>query len=306
MNKGTISLLLTAFIWGFCLVGQSSSMEVMGPLSFSAVRLTLGGLSMLPLCMVLDKLKKRKNMEYKPLLEYKTALKMSFISTPAIFISIWLQQSGLVYTGVGKCAFISAFYIFMVPIIGVFMGKKPSLKLSISVLVALIGLYLITMSEGIGNINKGDILCFANAVAYSVYLIIIEKIVGLVDSIKLSMFQFTFCGLGFFIPAIIFEPGQISWENYVECFWEIIVTGVVSCALGYTLEIIGQAYTEASKASMILSSETIFSLIAGMIFLGEILTVKEYIGCAIMAAAIVAAVLPDRKMLKSNEVRKED
>lgn len=307
MKKGSFILFLAAFVWGFCLVGQATGMDAMGPVSFSAVRLTLGGFSMIPLVMVLDHRKKLANVkntdcksgsyffdnqELKK--EYKEAFKAALLCVPFILATILCQQYGLLHTSVGKCAFITAFYIFLVPIFGVFFGHKTSGKIWFSVVLAIAGLYLITMSSGFDGINIGDIICCGAAVAYSIYIKLLESKASQVDSIKFSMIQFTLCGLICFALAPIIEPGQITWDNYIAGIWPILITGIVSCAGGYTLQIIGQSKVDANKASLILSSETVFSLIAGMIFLHEVLFVKEYIGCALMTVAIILSVLPDK------------
>lgn len=289
-NIGPICILLCAFIWGFCIVGQATGMEVMGPWSFSAVRLTVGGVSLIIVSLLID-LKKHGNT----IAEYKQALKPGLICMPIILSTIMFQQYGLLYTGVGKCAFITAFYIFLVPLLSTFIGGKISKKIWICVVLAMAGLYLITMSSGFDEINKGDIISLGAALMYSVYIIVLGKTAGQSDVIKFSAVQFTACGLVSFIPAAILETGQITFDHIMYSIWPILLTGVISCALGYTLQIVGQKYTKPDTVSIVLSSETVFSLLSGMIFLHEVLTVKEYIGCAIMTIAIIISVMPERK-----------
>ena len=288
--KGSLILFLTAFIWGFCLVGQATGMEVMGPLSFSAVRLTLGGVSMLPLVLILDRRKVRRNPDFDLKADWKASGKAAAICAPVIWVTIMLQQYGLLYTSVGKCAFVTAFYIFLVPLFGIPLGRKVSGKMWAAVGLAMAGLYLITMHGGIEKVNIGDMICLCAAVTYSVDIHMIETFAARVDKIKMSCIQFTLCGLLSYIGAVIFEPGQITWAHCVYSMVPILVTGIVSCAVGFTLQMIGQIYTGPSKASLILSSETLFSLLAGMIFLGESMVLPEYCGCAVMSAAILMAV----------------
>lgn len=297
--SGNIFVFLAALVWGLSFVGQSTGMEVMGPLSFSAVRITLGAFSMLPLSIVLDYIKKKKDSSYNAILEYKKAIIPALICTPILLSTIMFQQYGLIYTSVGKCAFITAFYLFLVPFFGIFVGKRPPLKAWLLVIIAMFGLYLITMSSGFDNINTGDIITFGAAIMFSVYIRVLEVVSSKSDSIKFSMFQFLFCGIICFIAAPLLEPGQITWDNYVYSLPSIIVTGVFSCGAGYTLQIVGQARTSANTASLILSSETVISMLAGFVFLGEILTPKEYIGCALMCVAILISVIPGKA--KSSE-----
>lgn len=292
--KGPIILLLTAFIWGFCLVGQASGMDFMGPWSFSAARLTLGGVSLIILSLALDIINKKKNPNYNVVEEYKKAILPAVICVAPILATIMCQQYGLKYTQVGKCAFVTAFYIFLTPFFGLFIGKKTSIKLWIAVVLAMIGLFFITMSGGISNINTGDIICLFAAIAYAIYILLVDKYGADVDSIKFSMFQFLICGLVCFPIAAIIEPGELTWETYKATLIPIIVTGIVSCGCGYTLQIVGQKFTEANVATIILSSETVFSLLGGFLLLHEILKPNEYIGCAIMVVAILISVLPEK------------
>lgn len=327
MKKGSLILFLAAFVWGFCLVGQATGMDAMGPISFSAVRLTLGGVSMIPLVLVLDWRKKGRNSSAKDgepennqglkdvtelesavsnqdsKAEFKEAFRAAIICVPFILATILCQQYGLLHTSVGKCAFITAFNIFLVPVFGVFFGQKASGKIWFSVVLAIAGLYLITMSSGFDGINIGDVICFGAAVAYSIYIKLLESKAAQVDSIKFSMIQFTLCGLICFILAPIIEPGQITWDSYVAGIWPILITGIVSCAGGYTLQIIGQSMVDANKSSLILSSETVFSLFAGLIFLHEVLFVKEYIGCALMTVAIIISVIPEKTEKNEKEFK---
>ncbi len=294
MDKGSLFCLAAGLVWGFGLVGQSAGMDTMGPLSFSAVRLTLGAVSMLVLSLVLDALRKKREPAYRAGVEYKKAWKPALVCAPFILATILLQQYGLQHTEVGKCAFITAFYIFLIPLFGLFLGKKLTGRMGLAVVLAVGGLYLITMSKGFGQINFGDVLSFLAAVCYTMYFHILDRYAPELDSLKFSMFQFLACGLVCFPAAAIFETGDICWANYVGGIVPILFTGIVSCAGGYTLQIAGLARTEPNKASLLMSAETVFSLFAGLMILGERLTVKEYIGCAVMTAAIVLSVLPEK------------
>lgn len=295
MDKGSLFCLAAALVWGFGLVGQSAGMDTMGPLSFSAVRLTLGAVSMLVLSLVLDALRKKREPAYKAGAAYHKAWKPALACAPFILATILLQQYGLQRTEVGKCAFITAFYIFLIPLVGLLVGKKLTGRMGLAVVLAVGGLYLITVSKGFGPINFGDVLSFLAAVCYTMYFHILDRYAAELDSLKFSMFQFLACGLACFLVAPIFEPGVICWANYVGGIVPILFTGIVSCAGGYTLQIAGLARTEPNKASLLMSAETVFSLFAGLLILGERLTGREYLGCAVMTAAIVLAVLPEKK-----------
>lgn len=298
-KTGPLFLLLTAFIWGFCLSGQASGMDHMGPWSFSAARLTLGGVSLFVLSIVLDLINRKNFKNYNAIQEYKKAFLPSMICVAPILATIMCQQIGLMYTQVGKCAFITAFYIFLVPLFGLFIGKKTTIKIWIAVLFAMIGLSFITISGGINNINKGDVICLFAAISYTIYILLVDKYGENVDSIKFSMFQFLVCGIICFPVASILEPGELTIDSYMLSIVPIIVTGIISCGVGYTLQIIGQKYTDSNTSSIMLSSETIFSLVGGFIILKEMLKPNEYIGCAIMTIAIFISVMPEKSKKES-------
>lgn len=294
MNKGNIFLLLSAIIWGFGLVAQKDGMDVMGPWSFTAVRCTLGGVSLIPLVCFLERRKISESRDY----DWKSNTRSCIV--PAMFCSLFLigtiisQQYGLLYTSVGKGAFITALYIFITPLIGIFMKKRVGARMWLAVALAMAGLYMITMSGGFQEINKGDMIMLIAALSYSLFIHAADRY-GEMDTIKLSCIQFLMIGVVCFPVAAFLEPGDISWHNYVVSIVPILYTGVIAAAGGYTFQMVGQKYTDANVASLILSSETVFSLLAGLICLHEILTGMEYGGCAVMVVAILIAVMPSKK-----------
>ncbi len=298
-----LCIFLAAFIWGVCLVGQSAGMEVMGPFSFSAVRLTLGGVSMIPLAIILDIRKSKERKKGDLLLEYKNALKHAAIAGPIILTCILFQQYALIYTSVGKCAFITAFYLFIVPGLEMLLGRKNNAGTWKAVVLAIIGIYILTMSGGVEKVNIGDILSLGVAATYSVYMLVVEKHAYRVDVIKFAMLQFLICGLISFIFAVFLEPGQITLENCIHSIVPILITGILSCAVGYTLQIIGQSGVSASTCTIILSSETIFSLLAGMIILNERMYLREYIGCGVMIIAIIVSLRGEFKAAKDKPAK---
>lgn len=293
LTKGNLLLLLAAAIWGFSLVSQQAGMEVMGPWSFTAVRCTLSAVALFPLMVYAEKKKIKENTDYDWKADTKRTIFPAFLCFLTLGACIQFQQFGLIYTGVGKGAFVTAFYIFLTPVIGLFMKKKVSGRMWFAVVLAMVGIYLISMTGGIGNINPGDMLMLGAALTYAFYLHIVDRYSGR-DIIKLSCFQFVFIGLLSFIPAFVFEPGDITWPHILTTMIPILYAGIISGAGGFTLQMIGQKYTEPNTASIILSSETVFSLFAGWLFFREILKPVEYIGCAVMVIAIALAVIPEK------------
>ena len=320
MNKGIPILLLTAAIWGFSLVSQQAGMALMGPWSFTAVRCTLAGLVLLLIMVPGEKKKKREITDYSFWNDTKRTLFPSFVCFVFLELTIMEQQFGLLYTGVGKGAFITAFYIFLTPLIGLFLRQKVSRKKWISVAVALAGLFLITAAGSITGestgafsqavaghssqtflgLNKGDIIMFFAAIAYALYIHAVDRYTEeerkpKMDIVKLSAIQFIMIGIFSWIVAVIAEPGDITWANCTGSWLAILYAGVISAGGGFTLQMVGQRYMDPTTSSIILSSETVFSMLAGWICFHEILTWVEYMGCAIMVIAIAMAVIPGKK-----------
>lgn len=295
MNKGNWLLLLAAMIWGMSLVAQQGGMEHMGPWSFTAIRCTLGGLSMIPLVAFLDKNKKKTETAFDWKKDTVKTIKPAALCAVFLCTCIMCQQYGLLYTGVGKGAFITALYIFITPVLCLILGQKVEKKIWIAVIFALAGLYMITMSSGFDAINKGDIIMLGAALSYSIFIVVVDRVDESIDTVKMACMQFLMLGIFCFIPAFILEAGDITWANIMLSITPILYAGIISCAGGYTLQMLGQKTADASKASLILSSETVFSLLAGFLILHEILKPKEYIGCIIMTIAIIISVLPGKR-----------
>ncbi len=311
LSKGNIFLLLAAVVWGLGLVSQQAGMDHLGPLSFTAVRCTIGGISMLPLVWFLGNSKGAENQhdpadpknQCSPADPKKTekaselaTIKASIICALALTSLILFQQYGLLFTSVGKAGFITALYILLTPVSGCLLLKKPAAKNTwIAVAIALVGMYFLCLTGGIDGINLGDLIMILAAVASTTHIHVVDHFVTKADPVKLSCYQFIAVGLICLIPALIFEGDMLTWENIKLSAIPILYAGLASCAMGYTLQAVGQKYTEPNTASLLLSMETVFALMAGWLILGEVLAPREYLGCAIMLCAIIIAQLPERK-----------
>ncbi|MDO4746101.1 MAG: DMT family transporter [Bacillota bacterium] len=295
--KGNMLLFMAAIIWGCALVAQKAGMSHLGPFGFTAIRCTIGGLVLLPLIWHLDK---KKSTEEK---QKEAGTKETIIGSVwcglVLTSLILFQQFGLPYTTVGKAGFITALYILLTPVMGIFLGKKAGKNLWIGVVIGLAGMYMLCLYEGVSGLTFGDLMMLCAAVMAAAHIHVIDYFVQKIDPVKLSAYQFIFTGLICVIPMFVFE--EISIEAIVECAIPILYAGLISCGLGYTFQIIGQTETDPSLASLILSLETVFSLFAGWIFFKEVLSGPEYIGCALMFIAIMVSQLPDRK--KSDRLR---
>lgn len=290
--RNSLLLLLTATIWGIAFVAQSVSMDYIGGFTFNSIRSLIGSLTLLPVILLLSKPKSAEE-KTRP----QTSSNQKILITGGICCGIILclasnfQQFGIKYTTVGKAGFITACYIVIVPIIGLFLGKKCSKFIWAAVAMALIGLYLLCITDGF-SIGKGDLLVLVCAFLFSIHILVIDHFSPKADGVKLSCIQFLTCGILSAIPALILEHPQVS--SILAAWQPILYAGVMSCGVAYTLQVIGQKNMNPTVASLILSMESCISVLAGWIILGQQLSAKEILGCVIMFAAIILAQLPQK------------
>ena len=296
--KNSLLLLLAAVIWGIAFVAQSVGMDYVGGFTFNAVRSLIGSAVLVPLILIPGQ-NNSDNSETSEAAASTTSgiQKRKDLIIGGISCGICLclasnfQQFGIKYTTVGKAGFITACYIVIVPIIGLFLGKKCSKFIWAAVAMALIGLYLLCITDGF-SIGKGDLLVLVCAFLFSIHILVIDHFSPKADGVKLSCIQFLTCGILSAIPALILEHPQIP--SILAAWQPILYAGVMSCGVAYTLQIIGQKNMNPTVASLILSMESCISVLAGWIILGQKLSAKEILGCVIMFAAIILAQLPQK------------
>ena len=296
--KNSLLLLLAAVIWGIAFVAQSVGMDYVGGFTFNAVRSLIGSAVLVPLILIPGQ-KISDNSEISEAAASTTSgiQKRKDLIIGGISCGICLclasnfQQFGIKYTTVGKAGFITACYIVIVPIIGLFLGKKCSKFIWAAVAMALIGLYLLCITDGF-SIGKGDLLVLVCAFLFSIHILVIDHFSPKADGVKLSCIQFLTCGILSAIPALILEHPQVS--SILAAWQPILYAGVMSCGVAYTLQVIGQKNMNPTVASLILSMESSISVLAGWIILGQQLSTKEILGCVIMFAAIILAQLPQK------------
>ena len=285
MNRYTLRqsaiLLLTATIWGVAFVAQSVGMEYVGPFTFNAVRTFLGAIVLVP-CIIVFRRKESQNG--------RQLLAGGLICGVLLFVASSLQQMGIQYTSVGKAGFITALYIVLVPVIGMFFRRKTGVKIWIGVALAVIGMYLLCLKQGDMRLETGDLLLLGCAVAYSFQILSVEHFSPLVDGVKMSCIQLFVCSFLSAICMCIFETPRI--ESILDAKIPILYAGIMSCGVAYTLQIIGQKGLNSTVASLIMSLESVISLLAGWIILGQTLSGRELTGCIIVFAAIVLVQLP--------------
>lgn len=288
--KSPLILLLTATIWGVAFVAQSVGMEYVGPFTFNGVRSLLGAIVLVPVIFLFGQ---GKSSGQKSVEEDSKALWLGGILCGlCLCIATSLQQIGIQYTTAGKAGFLTAMYIIIVPILGLFSGKKFSPALGISIALATIGLYLLSIKDGF-SIGTGDIYVIICAVVFSVHILVIDHFAPKCNGVKLSCIQFLVCGVICTVVALILENPQMS--QILAAWLPITYAGVLSCGVAYTLQIIGQKGMNPTVASLILSLESVISVLAGWILLRQALSVRELAGCVIMFAAIILAQLPSKK-----------
>ena len=301
--KGNLLLLLTSFIWGTSFIAQSVGVETISPTAFNGIRSLIGSIALLPVILFMDISKKRNNIESAPI--NKTLIIGGIVCGICLCLASTLQTAGMVYTSPGKSGFITALYMVIIPIIHLFTGKKPSPIVWSAVIVALVGMYLLCLDSDL-TINKGDVMTMFCAVIFSFHILAIDYFSPKVDGVKLSCLQFFVCGM-INVVWMFFDSPQPELKPILNCWVSLFYSGVLSCSVAYTLQIIGQKYTDPTSASILMSLESVFSTLSTVILVGlgwqltgGTLSVREISGCILMFAAILLVQIPDMKASKNN------
>lgn len=282
--KGTLLLLLTAFIWGTAFVFQRVGMDFIEPFTFNGVRNFVGAFALVPVIFLLSKLNissmGEESSKYSKYMYIPGGIACGVI----LFAASSLQQIGLQYTSAGKAGFLTALYMVLVPIAQIFMRKYAGMKVWICVIIATFGTYLLSVKEGF-TIENGDIFVILCAIVFTFHIIVIDYFSPKADAVKMSCVQFLVCGIISIIFAFIFETP--SWQKIADAIIPILYTGVMSSGVAYTLQIIGQRMSPAPIACIVMSLESVFALLTGAIFLSETLTTKESFGCVLVFIAVI-------------------
>lgn len=287
--KSSLILLLTAIIWGVAFVAQSVGMEYIGPFTFNAIRCVLGGLVLIPVILVLKK-KKETGAENQEKEDKKTLWAGGIACGVILCIASNLQQFGIMEASVGKSGFFTALYIVMIPVIGIFIGKRPGIKLWFCVALAVVGMYLLCMKDGSFTIERADIMLLLCALAFSFHILVVDYFSPKVDGVKMSCIQFFVCGVLSAVGMLFTETPDIS--NIQAAWLPLLYAGLLSCGVGYTLQIVGQKGINPVIASLIMSLESVISALAGWVILGQVLSPKEILGCVLMFVAIIITQIP--------------
>ncbi len=293
--KGVIMLLLTALIWGSSFVAQSVGMESVEGFTFNGIRTLMGAIVLLPFILVRDRIQ-GKNMTAEQIQQRKVLNKKTIrcgVILGVVFCAAGnFQQFAFEYSTSGKIAFITSLYMFFVPLFGLVLKKRVTVLTWICVVFGFVGLYFLCIDPSdLGAINRGDFRAFICSILFAVHILLIEKFAPDVDGVKLSCVQFFVSGTISCVLMFVFENPQIS--AIMTAIVPILYAGIMSCGLAYTFQIVGQKYTEATVASLIMCMESVFAVLAAAVILHETLSGREIIGCVVMFAAIILSELSE-------------
>ncbi len=295
--KGNMLFFLIALVWGVSFISQSKGVELIPPVAFNGIRSLLGGIVLLPVIFFLDRAKKKKGT---PIYKIdKTLIIAGVLCGILLCIASTLQTAGMVYTSPGKSGFITALYMVIIPFTYLFMGKKLRPVMIISVLIAVTGLYLMCIDSDL-SINKGDVLTFICAFVFAGHILVIDYYSPKVDGVKLASIQFFVCGIINIICMLFTEIPEP--KLVLNCWASIGYSGIMSCGVAYTLQIVAQKYTDPTSASILMSLESVFASLTTVILVacgweltGGQLDIREILGCILMFVAIILVQLPEKR-----------
>ncbi len=305
--RNSLLLVLTALIWGSAFVAQRKGGDVVGPFTFNGIRSFIGSAVLVPVILVLNRVKPSEKIP-KTRAE-KTVLWVGGACCGTIlFLASSAQQLGMYMgTSAGKAGFLTACYILLVPIISLFLKKKCGWNIWVGMGITVIGLYLLCMTDSL-RFQASDLMVLLCALLFAVHILVIDYFSPLVDGVRLSCIQFMVCGILSMIPMFFVEmqhslSGIVVWTQNLQSLdaWiPILYAGILSCGVGYTLQIIGQNGLNPTLASMLMSLESVFSVLAGWLILQEKMELRQLGGCALIFVAILLAQMPVDKFRKKN------
>ena len=281
--QGSAYLLAATLIWGTSFVSQSVGMDHLGPFSFQSIRCAMAVIALLPVIWLAD-CKKEDGKTFLSRFADKKLWIGGILCAIPLFFAINLQQLGIMYTTAGKSAFLTAMYIVFVPLLGLFTGKKISPMIPVSVVLAVLGLYFLSCM-GVTQISIGDLYLIGCAVCFAIQIIVVAKFAPDVDALRLNCLQAGICSL-LSAPVMLFAEAP-TLTDVTAAFFPLCFSGIMSMGAGYSLQILGQQKLEASLASLIMSLESVFAVLAGWLLLQETLTVWEGIGCVLVFSAVI-------------------
>lgn len=291
--ESSLMLLAAAAIWGLAFVAQRVGAKYVGSFTFNGVRFALGALSLLPLIVFFNR---RSNGNSKSEnnnidgIEYKSIIKAGIILGTVLFAASSLQQIGLEETTAGKAAFITGFYIVLVPFMGVFLKYKIHKNTFIAAAFAIIGLYLLSITSDF-TITNGDLYELIGSIFWAAHILLVDKFTKKMDTLRLSVIQYSVCSIFSIFTALIFE--DISLSGILQAIVPIIYGGIASVGIAYTLQAFGQRNAKPCHAAIILSMESVFASVGGLIILKESMSIRGYLGCVFMFTGMLLSQLKE-------------
>lgn len=296
--KGNLILLITAIVWGISFISQSTSMDYIGPSTFNGIRTMLGAVVLLPFIIFSDK-KNKKEALPSDNRSKKTLVIGGILCGIALCIASTIQTYSMIGISGGKAAFLTANYIIFVPIISIFLKKRPPLKIVPTIFLSIVGFYFLCMTSSDLTVGIYDLLGLLCAIVFSIHIMLVDYFAPKVEGIKLAFLQFFVCGLINIILMFIFEKPDI--DLILRCWLPIFYSGAFSCGVAYTLQIVGQKYTDPTSATLIMSLESVFAAIFSWLlppYIPEdVMNAREIFGCLLIFAAIILIQLPPMKTL---------
>lgn len=294
-------LLLTAAIWGISFVAQRVGSEYLGAFTFNGIRFALGSLSLIPLILFSDRKKEKKQEKIiqgdNDFNRKNYTVKVGLIAGCVLFVAASLQQIGMTYTTAGKGGFITGIYMVIVPLLGLFLKQKTGKNTWIGIALAIVGLYLLTITEDF-SIGNGDLLVLVSSFMWAIHILIIDNFTKKIDALKLSSIQFATCSI--LSLAIAFISETITMEGIQGALVAILYGGLLSVGVAYTLQVVAQKDAKPSHAAILLSMESVFGAVGGALLLGEKLNGRGFIGCVLIFIAIIISQIKPSEVKISN------
>jgi len=288
--QGSLLLVLATLIWGSTFVAQSTGMDHIGPFTFLAIRNIMGAVFLFLLSFVTDRFSKDGKTAMQRWCNPKLWKAALFCGTP-LFVAAALQQMGIVNTDPGKSGFLTAMYIVFVPIFGIFLKRRPSKWIPVSVVLGVVGLYFLSC-VGVTSVSVSDLLLIACAIVYAIQILCIDIFANELDSVRLNCLCCTLTFVFATIATFLFEVP--TWEAVNSCWGPLLYAGILSSGIAFTLQMVGQKHVEPSTASLLMSLESVFAVLSGWIVLGDTMTMWESIGCVLIFIAIMLSQIPDK------------
>lgn len=294
-------LFIAAFLWGSTFVAQDIVTDYLGTFTFLAARSFVGTLFLIPVTLIFTRIATKNSIDPigadGNIIPKRIFLKNSWVGGiccgMVLFVASSLQQAAMVYVTSGKAGFITSMYVIMVPLTGLFLHQKVAPTVWVAVVLTVTGLYLLCMKTNDVSFGIGELLLIGCAVCYTLHIQIINHFVVKANAVMMSCIQFLICGIISTVAMLIFESPSV--ESLIAAIGPILYAGILSSGIAYTLQLVGQNGTNPTIASIVMSLESVISVLSGWLYLNDQLTLKEIIGCILMFAALIISQLPSGK-----------